>query len=251
MEIIPAIDLREGMCVRLYQGDYAQETVYSSDPVKVALKWQKGGAHRLHIVDLDGARTGRRANAETIAGIASAVKLPLQVGGGVRSRAEAERLLELGVDRVVLGTLAVQRPQVVAALCRHAGGERVVVAVDAREGRVAVKGWRETTSVQAVELVKRMADLGVQRFLYTDIARDGTLTEPNFQAVVELVRGSGLPILASGGISSPEHLRRLVRLGVEGAVLGKALYARTVTLAQALRAAVGPEPNQDALPPSS
>ena len=236
MEVIPAIDLRGGLCVRLYQGDYRKETVYSADPVKVAIEWQQAGAPRLHIVDLDGARTGQSANISTVMSIASTVEIPLQVGGGIRSMEEAERLLEAGIERVVLGTAAVRDSGLVRQLCQHAGGERIVVAVDAQDGRVAIEGWQEHTSVDALELILQMADLGARRFLYTDISRDGTLTEPNFQAIGQMVKEVRLPILASGGVSSVNHVRRLARLGVEGAILGKALYTGDLGLSDAIQA---------------
>ena len=230
------------MCVRLLQGDFDQETVFSSDPAEVAKRWQKGGAARLHIVDLDGARTGKPSNVDAISHIAAAVDLPLQVGGGIRSRKEAERLLRIGADRIVLGTAAVHDPEMVRDLCHHIGDQRVVVAVDARDGLVAIEGWREATSVEALELMQRMAELGVSRFLYTDILRDGTLTEPNFQAIAELMAQTQVPILASGGVSSSEHVSRLAKLGVEGVVLGRALYTGDLTLAEALQAAAHPGP---------
>lgn len=242
MEIIPAIDLRGGLCVRLYQGDFEQETIFSHDPVAVAKEWQNGGASRLHIVDLDGARAGRSVNGEAISLIAHSVEIPVQVGGGIRNSEEADRLLALGVDRIILGTVAIRDPEMVRTLCRDVGHSRVVVAVDARDGRVAIDGWQEPTSVETFPLMEQMAELGVSRFLYTDISRDGTLTEPNFQAIEELVASISLPILASGGISSKEHLGRLARIGVEGAVLGRALYTATLTLGDALQASIYQRP---------
>ena len=236
MEIIPSIDLKSGRCVRLYQGDYSRETVYSDDPVAVAMGWQREGGARLHLVDLDGAAGGRPVNLEVIREIVSALEIPVQVGGGVRDLAAALELLEMGADRVVLGTLAVQDPDLVRRLCDQKGAGRVVVAVDARDGVVAVKGWTEATSLRALELVQRMEELGVRRFLYTDISRDGTLTEPNFQAIGEMVEATDSAVLASGGVSSEEHLARLAAIGAEGAILGTALYTGALTLEAAMRA---------------
>ena len=235
MEIIPAIDLKAGRCVRLYQGDYEKETIYSDDPVSVSWRWQHEGASRLHVVDLDGAASGELANLEVIRAISTQVNIPVQVGGGVRTLEAAQTLLGIGADRVVLGTAAVQDPDLVARLCNEHGGERVVVAVDARDGLVAIKGWTENTSVNASEMVERMEDLGVVRFLYTDISRDGTLTLPNFEAIQELVKHTGRPILASGGISSTEHIARLATIGAEGAILGRSLYTGDVDLGSAIR----------------
>ena len=234
MEIIPSIDLRAGRCVRLYQGDYAQETVYSEDPLVVALSWQEQGASRLHLVDLDGAAAGYPANLPVISAIAGSLDIPVQVGGGIRDRATAESLLSAGAQRVVLGTAAVERPELVRELCAGYGSPAVVVAVDARDGRVAIKGWTETAAMTAPELADRMAGLGVVRLLYTDISRDGTLTGPNFAANAALVKDSGMAVQASGGVARLDHLARLVETGVEGVIIGRALYTGDITLAEAI-----------------
>ena len=236
VEIIPAIDIKSGRCVRLYQGDYGKETVYSSDPEAVALRWEREGAGRLHLVDLDGAATGEPVNLDVIAAILARVAIPLQVGGGIRGFETAEKLLGMGANRVVLGTAAVQDPELVKRLAHVRGENSVVVAVDARDGRVSVRGWTEGTSVGAAELVGRMERLGVRRFLYTDISRDGTLTEPNFEAIQGVVEDTRRHILASGGISSTEHITRLAGIGVEGAIIGSALYTGTLDLRSAIEA---------------
>ena len=237
MEVIPAIDLKSGRCVRLYQGDYQQETVYSDDPRSVALDWQEQGAPRLHLVDLDGAVEGRPANLQVITNIVGALTIPVQVGGGIRDIETAQAMLEAGAERVVIGTAAVRNPSLVSQLCQNYGSQRVVVAVDARDGRVAIEGWTQETSMDAETLGKRMAELGVIRLLYTDISRDGTLTEPNFGANAELVKSTGLAVQASGGISSLEHISRLVEAGVEGAIVGRALYTGDIKLAEAIATA--------------
>jgi phosphoribosylformimino-5-aminoimidazole carboxamide ribotide isomerase len=234
MEVIPSIDLKSGRCVRLYQGDYQQETVYSEDPLAVARAWQEQGASRLHLVDLDGAAQGNPANLEAIAAIIAKLSIPVQVGGGVRDVATAEKLLKSGAERVVIGTAAVEEPSLVGELCRKHGGHRVVVALDARDGRVAIKGWTQGTEVAVVDLARQMRDLGVPRLLYTDISRDGTLTEPNFEANAALVRETGLAVQASGGISRLEHLQRLASTGVEGVIIGRALYTGDIILAEAI-----------------
>ena len=237
MEVIPAIDLRGGRCVRLYQGDYAQETVYSDDPVEVALRWQEMGAVRLHVVDLDGAAQGEPANLGVIESIADSVAMPLQMGGGIRDMAAIERTLGIGVERVVLGTSAVADPGLVESACHRFGPDALIVGVDARDGLVATRGWQESTEVTAIDLVHRMTALGVRRFVYTDISRDGTMTEPNFQAIEELMNDTDAWVVASGGVSSIEHLRRLASLGVEGAIVGKALYEGAIDLREAIAAA--------------
>ena len=233
MEIIPSIDLKGGKCIRLYQGDYKLETVFSQDPIGMALHWQSLGAPRLHIVDLDGAFKGELFHKEIIKRIAEAVKIPLQVGGGIRRLETMEQLLGIGVQRVILGTAAVEDPQLVEEACRQFG-ESILIAVDAREGYVSTYGWQKRTNITAIELVQKTSSLGARRFIYTDISRDGTLSEPNFTAIAELARSTKLPIIASGGISSIAHLKRLKGLGVEGAIVGRALYTGDIDLKEAL-----------------
>ena len=237
MEVIPAIDLKAGRCVRLYQGDFQQETVFSNDPLSVALSWQEQGAPRLHLVDLDGAAAGTPANLPVIAAIAAQLAIPVQVGGGIRNRNTADRLLTAGVGRVVIGTAAIANPDLVADLCRDYGGDSVIAAVDARDGWVAIKGWTEGSQVTALDLARQMAGLGVPRLLYTDIARDGTLTAPNFAANAELATQTGLAVQASGGVSTLAHIRQLAQTGVEGVIIGSALYRHTIDLKAAIVAA--------------
>ena len=233
MEVIPAIDLRAGRCVRLYQGDYSKETVFSDDPPAMARHWQELGASRLHVVDLDGAKEGYVVNEAAIRAIVKAADIPVELGGGVRSLETIGQALGWGVDRVVLGTAAVATPELVQAACRaHPGA--VVVGVDARDGKVAVRGWLETTEQTAAALVAQMTELGVPRFIYTDISRDGTTTEPNFQALAELLSTTSRPIIASGGVSQLEHLERLALLGAEGAIVGQAIYTGALDLPQAV-----------------
>ena len=236
VEVIPAIDLRGGKCVRLYQGDYAREQVFSDDPVAVALRWRQEGAPRLHIVDLDGAASGHPANLDAIHRIAAAVGVPVQVGGGVRSLETAQRLLDAGVGRVVLGTVAVEQPDLVRQAIHALGAERVAVGVDARDGRVAVRGWKEQSSVDALDLIARMDALGVRCFIYTDIARDGTLTEPNVDAIAQVVARAKGDVIASGGVSRIEHVARLAGVGAAGCIIGKALYTGDISLPEALAA---------------
>ena len=237
MEVIPAIDLRLGLCVRLFQGDYQQETVFSDEPVSVALAWQEQGAPRLHLVDLDGAAGGVPVNLEVITSIIHNLTIPVQIGGGIRELATAESLLSAGADRVVIGTAAVENPSLVEDLCQKHGSQRVVIAVDAKDGLVAIKGWLESTEVKAQDLVEQMALLGVRRILYTDISRDGTLTEPNFEANADLVRTTDMAVLASGGIATLDHVRRLADTGAEGAILGRALYTEAFSLREAIAVA--------------
>jgi len=234
MEIIPAIDLRGGKCVRLYQGDYGKETVFSDDPLSVALRWQSEGAKRLHLVDLDGAARGELCNLDAIERIATAVEIPVQVGGGVRSLETIEQLLELGVGRAILGTVAVENPDLAEEACQRFG-DQIIIGIDARDGRVATRGWLQQSTITAGELAARMVGLGARRFIYTDISRDGTLTSPDFEAVAELLSQVSVPVIAAGGISSVAHLTRLAALGAEGAIVGRAIYTGDVRLEEAIK----------------
>lgn len=235
MEVIPAVDLRGGRCVRLVQGDYEREISYSDDPVAVAERWGEQGAPRLHVVDLDGAREGRPVNGDAVRAIIEAVSVPVQVAGGVRDLDAVARWLAAGADRVVLGTAVLRDPELAAEACRR-HGERIVVSIDARDGIVAAEGWREATDLRADELLRRLAELGVQRFVYTDIARDGTLTSPNFEVIEALLRVTDAKLIAAGGVAEVAHLVRLAELGVEGAIVGRALYDGRVALPEALAA---------------
>ena len=239
MEVIPAIDLRGGRCVRLHQGDFGRETVFSDDPVSMALQWQEQGGPRLHVVDLDGAATGEPAHLEVISAIVAALDIPVQVGGGIRSASVARAWLEAGVERVVIGTAAVRDPGMVRDVCREHGSGRVVVSIDARDGMVALQGWTEATEVSVLELAHRMSGLDVQRLLYTDIARDGMLTGPDIDTNARLVQDTGMAVLASGGVSSVDDIRRLAPTGVEGVIVGRALYTGAVSLPDAVAAVSG------------
>lgn len=236
MEIIPAIDLKDGRCVRLYQGDFAQMTVYADDPVAAARAWQAQGATRLHLVDLDGARAGRPQNVDAVLAITQAVQIPVQLGGGLRREEDVEAALALGVERVIIGTAAIVETDLVARLLNRFG-EQIVIGIDARNGMVATDGWTVTSTVAATTLAAQMAALGARRIIYTDISRDGALSGPNFTALAELMRADGPAIIASGGIATLDHVRRLAQLGVEGAIIGKALYVGAISLPEALAVA--------------
>ena len=239
MEVIPAIDLVDGRCVRLVQGDYSKKTVYSDDPVEVALRWESLGATRIHIVDLDGARLGEPANLGVVGRIASSVGVPIQMGGGVRSIDAAREVIGAGVQRVMLGTVAVRDPGIVAEARSEFGEDAVVVAVDSRDGFVSVSGWTSSSRIRATDLLQRMSDGGVKTFLCTDIAKDGTLDGPDYQLMRELVEVAGRGVIAAGGVASVEHVRRLAETGVGGVVIGKALYTGDIDLEEALETAAG------------
>ena len=219
--------------MRLYQGNYNRETVFSDDPLDVALKWQSMGAPRLHIVDLDGAASGEIRNLEIIRDIARAMLIPVQLGGGIRDIETVEAMLKAGIDRVILGTAAVEDPRLVTDAC-HRFRDSVIVGIDVREDYVATRGWVNNTEQTALDMARSMVQVGVRRFIYTDISRDGTLTEPNFSAIAEMIDAVGLPVIAAGGIASVNHLKMLKKLGAEGAIVGKALYTGNINLKQAL-----------------
>ena len=247
MDVIPAIDLLDGQCVRLHQGDYGQVTRFSDDPVAQALAWQEQGAQRLHLVDLDGARSGEGRNDAVVRAVVAALRIPVQLGGGVRSGERAEELLACGLDRVILGTVAVEEPQLVRDLAeRHPG--RIVVGIDAREGRVATRGWIEESRLEAQAVAASFADCPLAALICTDIATDGTLQGPNLAFLRAMATASALPVIASGGIGSLDDLLALLALeplGVTGVIVGRALYDGRVDLAEALQA-IGPERLQDA-----
>jgi phosphoribosylformimino-5-aminoimidazole carboxamide ribotide isomerase len=237
--IIPAIDVRGGRCVRLVQGRFDAETVYGDDPTAMAVRWAAEGARCLHVVDLDGAVEGEPRNAAAIAAIVKAVALPVQVGGGLRDRKTIEAYLDAGAARVVLGTRAALDREFLREVC-GAFPERVVVAIDAREGRVAVRGWLDATDRLALDVAREASEAGAVALLYTDIGCDGTQGGPNMEALTAVARATPTPVIASGGIASPDHVRAVARIdGVEAAIIGRALYQGTLTLREAIAAAEG------------
>jgi phosphoribosylformimino-5-aminoimidazole carboxamide ribotide isomerase len=237
-EVIPAIDIRGGKCVRLFQGDYGRETVFGEDPVEMARRWEGEGAARLHVVDLDAARSGRPENLEIVRRIAAALSIPVQMGGGVRDREAVARTLDAGVQRAIVGTAAAASPDLAKALFEEFG-DRLVLGLDARDGKVAVAGWRETTAWDAVDLARDMAAAGARRIIFTDIATDGTGSGPNLESTRRLAEAVPVPIIASGGVGSVDDIIAVARLataGVEGVIVGKALYTGAVNLREALAA---------------
>ncbi len=236
MDLWPAIDLRGGRCVRLRQGDYERETVFDADPVEVARRFVAAGARRLHLVDLDGAKAGGPVQADLVARIAAAAAVPCQVGGGIRTLATASHYAALGISRLVVGSVAVEEPELLVSLAETLPG-RIVLGLDARDGRVAVRGWQETSSITARELVRRHARLPLAAVVYTDIATDGMLSGPNLAALADLIAASDLPVVASGGIAGADDLRDVARLGAAGCIVGRALYDGGLDLGAALEAA--------------
>jgi len=236
MEIWPAIDLRGGNCVRLLQGDYRRETVFGTDPAAMARRWVAEGAQCLHLVDLDGARDGRSVNRNAIAAIVGAVEIPCELGGGIRDEETIRQMLELGLMRLVIGTQALKEPVWFRDMCRKFP-KRLAVGIDARDGRVATDGWLATSEVSATALAREISREPIAAVIYTDIARDGMMAGPNFTAMDEINRAVEVPVVASGGVTTADDVRRLAQLGLTGCILGRTLYEGKLTLAEALAAA--------------
>lgn len=236
MKIYPAIDIIGGECVRLVQGDYSQKTIFSENPVEVAKKWETLGAEFIHIVDLDGAKSGSSENFEIIKNIAASVNVPIEVGGGIRTAEDIDKFLEAGVARVIIGTSALESPNVVKrAVEKH--GDKIAVGIDAKNGKVAVKGWVEVSNESAIDLAIKMRKIGVKHIVYTDIDTDGMLKGPNVDAMRKMVEESKIDVIASGGVSTIEDIEKLAQTGVEGAIIGRALYSDVLDLPSAIRAA--------------
>lgn len=235
MQLYPAIDIKNGQCVRLTQGLFDNVKVYSNSPADMALRWQDKKASYLHLVDLDGALAGRSVNEEVIKEIVRAVDIPVQLGGGIRSAETVERMLLNGIARVIIGTKAVERPEFMRELVECFGPERIVAGVDAKNGQVAIEGWGKLSDISAPDLCLQMKAFGIRHVVYTDIARDGMMSGPNVEYTKHLTRETEMDIIASGGVSSMEDLDTLCREGIKGAIIGKALYEGTVDLEEAVR----------------
>lgn len=236
MELWPAIDLRGGRCVRLLQGDYGRETVFGDDPVAMVRRFAAAGARRLHVVDLDGAREGAPVQAELVGRMVAAAGMPCQLGGGVRTLEAVRGYVSAGVARIVVGSVAIENPALLEELARSYPG-RIVLGLDARDGKVAVRGWLETSAIGAVDVAKRHAGLPLAGIVYTDIAKDGMMAGPNLAALSEMVAATPLPVIASGGVSNAEDVRAVAGCGAAGCIVGRALYEGTLTLENALEAA--------------
>jgi phosphoribosylformimino-5-aminoimidazole carboxamide ribotide isomerase len=234
MLVIPAIDLKDGQCVRLLQGKKDAVTVYSGDPANTARQWQSYGAKLLHIVDLDGAFSGRQKNFDIIIKIRKTVKIPLQVGGGIRYFETIAKLVSAGINRVIIGTAAIEDPELLTEACKKYPG-RILVGIDAKDGKVAIRGWEEITEINAKELARRLEIVGVTGIIYTDISRDGMLTGPNVTATRDLVEHVSIPVIASGGVASIEDIKHLMQIKtLWGVITGKAIYSGSLNLKEAL-----------------
>ncbi|MBE5961319.1 MAG: 1-(5-phosphoribosyl)-5-[(5-phosphoribosylamino)methylideneamino]imidazole-4-carboxamide isomerase [Lachnospiraceae bacterium] len=234
MILYPAIDIRNGQCVRLRQGQFHDEEVYSHIPSNVAALWESLGASHIHVVDLDGALAGHSVNEDVIREIVQRVKVPVQTGGGIRSLSDVEHKLSLGVERVIIGTKAVESPQFIKELIASFGPEKIIVGIDAKNGMVATEGWEKVSSHNAVSLALMMKEIGVKTIVYTDISKDGMLCGPNIEHTKEMVEATGLNVIASGGVSCMKDLDDLSRIGVGGAIIGKALYEKRIGLRDAI-----------------
>ncbi|PNV63845.1 1-(5-phosphoribosyl)-5-((5-phosphoribosylamino)methylideneamino)imidazole-4-carboxamide isomerase [Clostridium sp. chh4-2] len=236
MQLYPAIDIKNGACVRLTQGLFDNVKVYSDTPADMAKLWVSQGASFLHLVDLDGALAGRSVNEPAIREIVRSVSVPIQLGGGIRSREAVKNMLELGISRVIIGTKAVENPEFIRDLVNEFGSDRIVVGVDAKDGMVAIEGWEKVSSLTALSLCMRMKEYQVEHIVYTDISKDGMLSGPNVEYTKKLTEETGMDIIASGGVSSMEDLKNLYQAGIHGAIIGKALYEKRVDLKEAVAA---------------
>ena len=234
MEVIPAIDIRAGRCVRLIQGDYSKETIFADNPMEMAIKWESEGAEYLHIIDLDGAKEGSAVNMDVISKICADSAARIQVGGGIRDYETAARYMDVGVSRVIMGTSAVDRTDELERILKSIGAESLVVSVDAREGIVALDGWTRESRMTVETVVKNIEALGVKRCMYTDILKDGTLSEPNYAGVENVVSSTNMKIMAAGGIAALSQLKRMSIVGVEATIVGRALYSGDIRLRQAI-----------------
>jgi len=240
MLIIPAIDIKEGRCVRLTEGKFEDVEIFSVDPVAVAVKWADKGAKMLHVVDLDGARYGRLTNIAILKQIIGEVDIPVQVGGGIRNYRDVKNLIDLGVSRVILGTI-LWKDETVAKKLFEDFSEKIIAGIDARDGYVAIEGWQNITPVDALDFAGKMEKLGAKRIIYTDIKRDGTLKGPNIENIEKMLKNVNIPLICSGGIASLDDIKKLKRFetkGLEGVILGKALYKGTIFLEEALELVV-------------
>ena len=239
MLVIPAIDLKDGQCVRLLQGRKDAVTAYSNEPAKTAKRWESYGAKLIHIVDLDGAFTGRQTNLDAIMKIRQSVKIPLQVGGGIRNIGNVMNLFSAGIDRIIIGTAAIEDPEFLTYACRNHPG-KVLIGIDAKDGMVAIKGWEEVTSLSAKDLVRRLEIFGVAGIVYTDISRDGMLSGPNIDATRAIVEGVTIPVIASGGVSCIDDIKNLMKIqNLWGVITGKAIYSGAMDLKEAIQIAGG------------
>ncbi len=234
MLILPAIDLRGGQCVRLRQGDYSQETIFGADPAAMAKRWVEQGAEFLHLVDLDGAKEGKPVNQTSIQAIIQAAGVPCQLGGGLRNEEHIQEALSWGLERVIIGTKALVDPNWFEQICRQYP-EKIVLGIDAKQGKVAIEGWLDVSECTALELARRCADWSLAALVYTDISRDGMMQGPNFDAMAEMAQALSLPVIASGGVTSLEDIRRLKELGLTGCIVGRALYEGRIDLPEAIR----------------
>ncbi|NMB33825.1 MAG: 1-(5-phosphoribosyl)-5-[(5-phosphoribosylamino)methylideneamino]imidazole-4-carboxamide isomerase [Clostridium sp.] len=236
MIIYPAVDVKDGRCVRLVQGEFDKVTVYSDDPVEMALKWESMGAQYLHVVDLDGARTGRSCNIPIISEMAVKIGIPVQLGGGIRTIENIETILCKGIHRVILGTSAVKDPDLVKQALENFG-DSIVVGIDAKDGMVAIEGWAKTSKFTAIGFARKMEELGAKTIIYTDIARDGMLSGPNLKAMEEMANAVNVEVIASGGVSDINDIKDLRKVGVRGVIVGKALYTGDLDLKEAIEVA--------------
>lgn len=234
MKIIPAIDIRDGKCVRLFQGDYARETIYADNPVSVALSWKKQGAKMLHLVDLDGAKNGKLSNLKIIKKIIGETKIPIQLGGGIRNAVSIKHLIKTGISKFILGTVAIKNMGFLKR-CIDIYREKIIVSLDAKNGKLMTNGWLQTRNLDLIKVVKQLERIGIKTIIYTDVSRDGTLTEPNYKMIDTIRKNTKMGLIIAGGISSIEQVKKLKTMGVDGVIIGKALYEGKIILKEVIK----------------
>jgi len=234
MQIIPAIDIKNGKCVRLFQGDYDKETIYSSNPIEMALNWKNQGAKIIHIVDLDGAKSGKSKITKIVQKIINDVRIPVEIGGGIRNLITMKRLFNIGVTRIILGTVALEKINLLKKLI-DLYGDKVIVSVDVNNGMLMKKGWLEVSNFSLIPIIKQIEKVGVKTVIFTDITRDGTLTEPNYKNIMLIRKNTKMKLIIAGGISSINQIKKLQRIKVDGVIIGKALYEEKINLKEVIK----------------
>ncbi len=235
MLTIPAIDIKNGKCVRLTQGKFDNVTIYSNDPVQIAKQFEKDGAKMIHVIDLDGAKTGKPANLDTIKNIVKSVSIPIQVGGGIRTLETIKTVLNMGVSRVILGTIALEQREELKKILKKFGSQ-IIIALDTKNGKLMKKGWQEESASNFIDIALNLENFGVKRFIYTDVINDGMLSQPNYKEITKLLKKITVPIITGGGVTNIETVKKLKKLGIEGVIIGKALYEGKINLKEALNA---------------
>lgn len=234
MQIIPAIDIKNGKCVRLFQGDYDKETIYSSNPIEMALKWKNQGAKVIHIIDLDGAKMGKPTIINIVKQIIDKVKIPIQIGGGIRNLVSINQLIDIGITRIILGTVVLENQELLKKAF-NLYGDRIIVSIDINNGKLMIKGWLQQSNLDLIQIIKQVEEIGVKTIIFTDTTRDGTLTEPNYESIELIRKNTNMKLIIAGGISSINQVKKLKAINVDGVIIGSALYEARINLKEVIK----------------